>query len=166
MTRVWAAFWVTAAVFGQAAHSPYTPHEVQGKQLTATLGANAFAVVPGRHVTLTLDIDMNPDMHVYAPGVEGYIPIEWKMQQTSAAEVQPAHFPHAEKLYLKAIDETVPAYTGHFQLTRDVVIRPGAGRITLEGSLRYQACDQRVCYIPQTLPLIWTFEYRADERRR
>lgn len=161
MKRACTASLFTAALFAQVAHSPYTAQEIQGKQLTATLGADTAAVAPGQRVTLTLDVDLNPDMHVYAPGVEGYIPIEWKMQPTSAAEVQPARFPHAEKLYLKAIDETVPAYRGHFRLTREILVRPGSGRVALEGSLRYQACDNRVCYIPQTLPLSWNFEYRA-----
>lgn len=161
MKRAWATLCFAAFSFGQV-HTLYTSHQVEGKQLTATLGASTSNVAPGQHVTLTLDVDLQPDMHVYAPGIEGYIPIDWNMQQTSAAEVQPAHFPRAEKLHLKAIDETVPAYTGRFRLTRDVVIRPGSGRLTIEGSLRYQACDNRVCYIPQTLPLSWSFEYRPQ----
>ncbi len=53
-------------------------------------------------------------------------------------------FPRAEKLYLKAIDETVPAYRSHFRLTRDITIPPenklksavnGSGHFTVDGSL-------------------------------
>jgi hypothetical protein len=29
------------------------------------------------------------------------------------------------------------------------------GQFSVDGSLRYQACDDRVCYIPQTLHLQW-----------
>jgi hypothetical protein len=89
------------------------------------------------------------------------------MQDSDTAAVHPAIFPRAEKLYLKAIDETVPAYRNHVRLTRDIAIgRPvdGSGKFTLPGSLRYQACDDRVCYIPQTMPLTWTFQYQAPKQ--
>jgi hypothetical protein len=143
---------------------------LEGKQVTATVGASNSTVAPGQRVALTLDIDLRPNMHVYAPGVEGYIPIDWKMEDSDTAEVHAPAFPRAEKLYLKAIDETVPAYRNHFRLTRDITIAPenklelgvdGLGHFVAEGSLRYQACDDRVCYIPQTLRLQWTFEYHA-----
>jgi Disulphide bond corrector protein DsbC len=142
--------------------------EVQGKQLAAKAGASDATVSPGERITLILDIDLNPNMHVYAPGVDGYIPIDWKMQDSETAAVQPAMFPRSQKLYLKAIGETVPTYRGHFRLTRDVTIPPqdqfrpapdASGRVLLPGSLRYQACDDRVCYIPQELHLAWAFQF-------
>jgi hypothetical protein len=152
--------------FGWTPPEPAT--EVTGKQLTAMAGASDATVAPGERVTLILDIDLNPNMHVYAPGVAGYIPIDWKMPESQTAAVQPAIFPRSQKLYLKAIGETVPAYRGHFRLTRDITIPPedqlrpaldASGRFILPGSLRYQACDDRVCYIPQELHLAWTFGF-------
>jgi hypothetical protein len=146
---------------------PGSTHVVEGKQLTATIGASNSTVAAGQRIALTLDIDLEPNMHVYAPGVEGYIPIDWKMQDSDTAQVHAPVFPRAEKLYLKAIDETVPAYRSHFRLTRDITIPPedqlkpavdGAGHFAVDGSLRYQACDDRVCYIPQVLRLQWTFQ--------
>jgi Disulphide bond corrector protein DsbC len=144
--------------------TPPDTRGIEGKQLTATIGASNSTVAPGERVALTLDVDLGPNMHVYAPGVEGYIPIDWKMEDSGTAEVHTPAFPRAEKLYLKAIDETVPAYRNHFRLLRDITIKPavdGSGHFTVDGSLRYQACDDRVCYIPQTLKLQWTFEYQA-----
>jgi hypothetical protein len=154
---------------------PEPANEVEGKQLTAKAGASDAAVAPGQRITLMLDIDLEPNMHVYAPGVDGYIPIDWKMQDSQTAAVHAAIFPRSQKLYLKAIAETVPAYRGHFRLTRDITIpqedqlRPaldGSGHFTVPGSLRYQACDDRVCYIPQELHLTWTFQYEALQLQR
>ncbi len=154
---------------------PEPTREVQGKQLTATLGASNSTVAPGQRIALTLDIDLEPNMHVYAPGVEGYIPIDWKMQDSDTAQVHAPEFPRAEKLYLKAIDETVPAFRSHFRLTRDITIpseeklQPAvdtSGHFAVDGTLRYQACDDRVCYIPQSLPLKWTFVYQALDTQR
>jgi hypothetical protein len=152
---------------------PEAPREVEGKQLTATIGASNSKVAPGQRVALTVDIDLQPDMHVYAPGVEGYIPIDWKMENSDTALVHAPEYPRAEKLYLKAIDETVPAYRSHFRLIRDITIPPqdklnssldAAGHFAVNSSLRYQACDARVCYIPQTLPLQWTFAVQAPDK--
>ncbi len=149
--------------------------EVQGKQLTLEVSASNQIVAAGQRVSLTLDIEMKPNMHVYAPGVEGYIPIDWTMQESTAAVPHEVSFPASEKLHLAAIDETVPVYQGHFRLTRDITIGPddklrsaldSAGKFTIQGTLRYQACDDRVCYIPQVLPVKWTFQYAEFDRVR
>jgi hypothetical protein len=157
-----ASYTSAAILVHQFRWTPPDTREIEGKQLTATIGASNSIVAADERVALVVDIDLGPNMHVYAPGVEGYIPIDWKMEDSSAAEVHAPVFPRAEKLYLKAIDETVPAYRGHFRLLRDVTIGAGtSGRFTMDGSLRYQACDDRVCYIPQALRLQWTFDYKA-----
>jgi hypothetical protein len=147
----------------------------EGKQLTASLRASNSSVGPGERIALVIDVDLQPGMHVYAPGVENYIPIEWKMEDSDAAQVHAPVFPRAEKLYLKAIDETVPTYRSHFRLTRDITIPSedklksaidGSGHFVVNSSLRYQACDDRVCFIPQALPLQWRFEYAAPDKPR
>lgn len=156
VARYEAGYTSAAILVHQFLWTPPDTREIQGKQLVAAIGASNSTVAPGERVALTIDIDLEPGMHVYAQGVETYIPIDWKMKETAGAEVQAPSFPRAEKLYLKAIDETVPAYRSHFRLIRDITIAPGApSLLDLEGTLRYQACDDRVCYIPQTLGLHW-----------
>jgi hypothetical protein len=159
--------------FGATPDSAKT--EVEGRQLTLTAAASNSMVAPGQRVALALAIDLKPNMHVYAPGVEGYIAIDWKMKDSESAAAGEVKFPPSEKLYLKAIDETVPVFRGQFRLARDIVIGPeaklkplvdAAGNFTVEGTLRYQACDDRLCYIPQELPLKWTFQYESFDRQR
>jgi hypothetical protein len=36
--------------------------------------------------------------------------------------------------------------------------------LTILGQLRYQACDDAVCYRPETLPIAWTVELRPFAR--
>jgi Disulphide bond corrector protein DsbC len=159
MAKFDASYTSAAILIHQFRWTPSDTREIEGKQLTATIGASNSRVAPGERIALVIDIELQPGMHVYAPGVEGYIPIDWKMEDSGAAQVHQAAFPRAEKLYLKAIDETVPAYRDHFRLIRDITIAAGAaGNFAVDGSLRYQACDDRLCYIPQTLRLRWTFD--------
>ena len=58
-------------------------------------------------------------MHVYAPGVKGYIAIDWQMADTDAARAMPATYPEAKMLRLEAIQETVHVFTGQFRVVRE-----------------------------------------------
>jgi hypothetical protein len=134
---------------------------VNGKRLELSVSADRASGLAGETVVLVLDLKLKPGVHVYAPGVEGYIPIAWALKPSSDWSARPALFPKAEILHLVAIDETVPAYQGHFRLAREVVIAPAAkGPVSIDGTLRYQACDDTMCYIPETLPLHWEIAVR------
>ena len=150
------------------------PATVEAKHLRLSSSASTAVVHPNQRVALFLDIDLMPKMHVYAPGVKGYIAIDWKMTGT-AAKLYPVKYPVPENLRLEVIKETVPVYRGHVRLVEDVVIGMDAqlkplldphGELTLEGSLRYQACDDHECYIPETVPLKWTFSFEPLDRER
>ena len=38
--------------------------------------------------------------------------------------------------------------------------------MTIHATLEYQACDDKVCFIPQSVPLSWTIALRALDRER
>jgi hypothetical protein len=151
--------------FGAAAAAAHTTTET--KHLTVASAASAEKVRPGQRIALTLDIDMKANMHVYAPGVQGYIPIEWNMATAPMIAPHPPEFPKSRMLRLEAIDETVPVYDGHFRLVRDITIgKAPTGPLAIEGTLKYQACDDRLCYVPQTVPLKWTVQVEPPDSER
>ncbi len=150
-------------------------NEAIGKQLTAVTSASNAIVRGSQRIALVVDIDLKPNMHVYAPGVQGYIPIDWKMKDSEAWTAHEVRFPASETLFLPAIDEKVPVYRGHVRFVRDLTIGPeaklkpalnDAGELVVEGTLRYQACDDQKCYIPQDLPLKWTLQFEGFDRQR
>jgi peroxiredoxin len=133
-----------------------------------TYSANQ-TVHQGQHVTLSVDLVLNPRMHVYAPSVhEGYIPIDWKVSDGPDYKVTAVDYPKPQTLRLDAINETVPVYAGKLHLTREIVIGPvkAPHEVIVEGSLRYQACDDHECYLPVTLPLKWTFQFAPLDTER
>ena len=135
---------------------------VTGKHVRVAVSARPQTVHPGDRVTLAMDLSLNPGLHVYAPGVEDFIPIAWSMKPNPAAAVQPVTFPPSRKVHLPIIDETVPVYEGHIHLARNAILSKSAmGNITLEGVLRYQACDDRMCYIPENLAVKWTVQVQS-----
>jgi hypothetical protein len=134
---------------------------VNGRQAQVTTSASTETVHAGDRITLTLEVDLRPNVHVYAPGTENYIPITWTLDDSPAYKATEVRMPMPRKLYLAVIDETVPVYQGHFRLSREAVIGPETAlhedHLNIAGTLRYQACDDQMCYKPEKLPLQWAF---------
>ena len=142
---------------------------------TLSAWASDELVRGGNQFSLIIDLELPAKMHVYAPEVEGYIPIDWSMEDLAGADILPAAYPEPEMLRLPAIGETVPAYEGSFRLVRDVQLgQPDDletalsddGYLTFKGSLRLQACDDKVCYVPETVDLEWKLQFEQHDRKR
>ena len=148
----------------------------EAKHLQITSAASNDIARPGLRIALILDIDLKPGMHLYAPGVQGYIPIDWRLEEGGpAAKRHSFEYPRSETLRLEAIGETVPVYRGHIRILREItfgqeaVLKPLVspdGEVIVRGSFRYQACDDRKCYIPEDVPLEWRFKYEGLDRQR
>ena len=149
---------------------------VDNAQIRLSYSASDTAIAPGHRVTLTIDLDFKPRMHVYAPGVEGgYIPINWKMSESPAWASLAAEYPASHKVHLPAINETVPVYDSHIRITRDIIIgqeKEIASTLATDrmlkvpGTFRYQACNDKECFVPKDIPLEWTFKIGALETER
>jgi AhpC/TSA family/Disulphide bond corrector protein DsbC len=156
--------------------TPPGPHAVQqAKQMSYSTSASTQTIATGEHVALVIDIELKPKMHVYAPGVEHYIAIDWQLDATEAAKSEAVTWPKPEILHLDAINETVPVYKDKLHLVREIIFAPDAklkallnekNEVTIKGTLKYQACDDRMCYVPATAPVQWTFIYQPLDRQR
>ena len=148
----------------------------QTKYFQIATSASNELVHQGQHISLVVDLDLKPKMHVYAPEVQGgYIPIDWKMADSTGFRASAVEYPKPRVLRLDVIKETVPVYLGQVRLVRDVVIgtdaqvKPllgSANELTVEGSLRYQVCDDKECYLPATQPLKWVLKFEPLDRQR
>jgi hypothetical protein len=148
----------------------------QTKHLRVATTASNDIARPGLRIALSLDFQLKPGMHVYAPGIQGYIPIDWRLDEGGPAAKRHAfEYPTSEMLRLEAIGETVPVYRGHVQIRREITFGQEAvlnllvtstGELIVKGSFRYQACDDRKCYVPEEVPLEWRFKYEGLDRQR
>ncbi len=148
---------------------------LEAKHVKLSTAASTPTARPGHRILLSLELDLKPKMHVYAPGVTGYIPIDWELEDSGTAKVLPVKYPAALKLRLKPIHETALVYQGHVRMTREITfgaenaLKPlltPSGEVVLKGSLRYQACDDRECYVPETVPVEWRFRFETLDRER
>jgi peroxiredoxin len=121
--------------------------------------------VPGTHFSLVLDIAPAAKVHVYAPGASGYNPVALRLTPQPGLIVKTTTFPASEDYLFKPLNEHVPVYQHPFQIVQDVMLDPSKEgslalkdltSVTITGTFEYQACDDRVCYVPQSVPLSWT----------
>lgn len=171
-SRIFAVALLTAAIpIGpRQAQLPREPvsHELpqhETAHLTIATSASPATIMPGQKLTLTVEVTPKPRMHVYAPGQEGYIPISLKLEPDAAVTAARAKYPAGEKLFMAALNETQLVYAKPFSITQELKLAAspdlakraaGGGSITLKGSVRYQACDDKICFLPATVPVEWS----------
>jgi peroxiredoxin len=148
---------------------------ISSPQLEITSYLSDASVAPGTRFSIVVDAKPAPGIHVYAPGVVGYKPISVTVQPTTGLLVRDVHYPQSEPYVFKPLNERVPVFQHPFRITQDVAVdaSPEAqaalknvSSLTINAVLSYQACDDRVCYTPQSVPLAWTVTLRPLDRER
>ena len=161
------------ARLGNRINAPGT--KVSSPQLEITSFATDAIVAPGTHFSVVLDIRPASRIHVYAPGVTGYKPIALTIEPQRWVSVRAAQYPRPEDYYFKPLDEHVQVYQRPFRIVQDIALdaSPEAqaalkdvSALTLTGTLSYQACDDKICFNPQSVPLTWTVDVRQLDRER
>ena len=134
-------------------------------------------VTVGTRFSIAVEIDPNPDIHVYAPGAEamGYRVISLNLAPVPHVRFEPVEFPASEIYYFEPLDERVPVYQSPFTLLQEAVVSgteeaEAALReldaLTLSGTLDYQACDDELCFEPVSVPLSFTLDLDILDRQR
>jgi hypothetical protein len=133
-----------------------TPHLTTATSASPTAAAPAR---PGSTIKLFVDVIPDPKIHVYAPGAKDYLPIALEIAPAAGVTVGKLTYPKAQDLYFEPLNEHVPVFSAPFRLVQDVTIgravKPGQS-LTLTGVLKYQACDDKICFNPVSAPLSWT----------
>ena len=126
-------------------------------------------------MSLVVDVTPGPGMHVYAPGATGYRVVNLVLDEAPGMRALETTYPASETYFFEPLNERVPVFQKPFRLTRDVLLdaSPQAAAavgsstsLTVSGRLEYQACDDKICYNPVSVPLSWTFAIGALDRER
>src|SRR5438445_8941826 len=134
------------------------------KHLTITATSSAATAAPASKVSLFLDITPNPGIHVYAPGAKDYLPIAVTIDPHPGVTVGAVKYPKSDTMVFEG--ERVPVYQKAFRLVDEVSLASSlktADMVTLIGTVKYQACDDHVCYFPASVPVSWTIKVRAGK---
>ena len=132
---------------------PHADVEGEGVRIEATLGGESMVFM--ETTMLYVDITLDEGLHVYGqPIPEGYIATEVTVDAPEGIVIGEPRYPATEPFHVEGIDEEFQAFD------RDTRIRVMVQRveaeleaIPLDITVRYQACNDRECFLPQTRQL-------------
>ena len=128
-----------------------TPH------LSFTASLSPDVVRTGGKLSLIVNITPKRRMHVYAPGTK-YRAVTVTLNRTAWLKQGKTVYPKPSIYLFKPLKEQVLVFSDKFTLTTPIAIGTLPARVKqvkITGTLSYQACDDRVCYLPQSVPLEW-----------
>jgi len=147
-----------------AAGTPVQATQVSTQHLDVNAYPSDARVAPGVRFSLVLDVTPKPGMHVYAPGATQYRIIAVNIPPQPYLRTTPMRYPASEIYHFVPLNERVPVYQKPFTLSLEVVrentpearkAMTGMNELVVTGTLDYQACDDKICYNPVSLPLSW-----------
>ncbi len=149
---------------------------VEAPHLRLALEQSDLTGVPGTRITLVVEVRLPAEVHVYAPGTQGYKPIKLTIDAMREMEFKPVAYPASKTLYLPAIKEKVPVFEGTFRISQDMKVSSSSefwgslrkdGKVfTLTGKLEYQACDKTICFLATSVPVKWELHVFPLDRTR
>lgn len=149
--------------------TPVAATRVSSAHLDLTTYPSDPSIAAGNRIALILDIAPAPGTHVYAPGAKGYRPISLTIAPQANVRTLAPQYPASQNYFFKPLKERVPVYQKPFRLVQEIVLDGslkaqatyrGKPNLTLNGTLEYQACDDKECFNPVSVPLSWTLDLR------
>jgi DsbC/DsbD-like thiol-disulfide interchange protein len=148
--------FLSASVFAQTTPSLQFRGGQQSKHAAVTATPADLAGPAGGKVMLFVDVAPKAGIHVYAPGSKDYIPITLKL--TSPADLKTGKLAYPKSELMMFGDERVAVFDKPFRLTQEITLgksaKPGS-TVNVAGMVNLQACDDRVCYPPENVPVSW-----------
>jgi len=128
-------------------------------QVTPLNGASG--VRPGESINLALRVVLAEGLHAQSnkPKDESLIPTTLTFEPTPGATPIEVVFPAAQEFKLDTGD-VLMVFEREFVIGVQVRISPQQkpGRLTVNGKLRYQPCNNLMCFRPVTAAVSWTFD--------
>lgn len=128
--------------------------------------ASEERLYPGNVFTLFVDVHPKPGVHVYAPGSHEYQGMQVTLEEQPYVNVRGVQYAPAETLTLPLLGEALPVYSRPVRVSIDAALvsrldmaplLESRDPLEIRGTIRLQACDDRICWPPQTFPLEWRF---------
>ena len=128
------------------------------QQYVTVAPVDAVAVAPGKTAAVKIDCRVNQGFHINSnkPNSELLIPTELKFSLPTELIIAGATYPAGQQLTFPFMpNEPLSVYSGDFQIAANVRAAKNAhpGTFRVHAQLKYQACNDRQCFAPKTLPV-------------
>jgi peroxiredoxin len=143
--------------------------KISTAHLDITTYTSAATIAPGDRFSVVLEIQPHSKIHVYAPGAKGYRVILLAVEPNPQIRALAIQYPPSEIYLFKPLNERVPVFQKPFRLVQELVLEGapqaqaalrGKENVTVKGALEYQACNDKECFNPVSVPLSWTLNLR------
>jgi hypothetical protein len=158
-----------------AASVPVEATKISAGHVDITTYSSDPVIAPGNRFALAVNIVPAQHVHVYAPGAQGYKIVKLEIVPQQFVRIVPLAYPASEIYFFKPLNERVPVYQKPFTLLQEVVLEvsleaakamAGQTELKLSGMLQYQACDDKRCFNPASVPLSWTLKLTPNITER
>src|ERR1022692_1649700 len=159
---------------------------VSSGNIPVTASATNRSVGLGNRIRIAVELTIPKGFHVYSPEVGGdYKGVSWQMDPTDCLEMGEPSYPKPEWLVMQSSNEKLPVYEGLLRISREVIVKPAlratdpslfkrftdrcvdsTSQIQTSGTLKFQACDDRLCYPTQTVRPQWKLQFFGPDRQR
>ncbi len=115
-----------------------------------------ITVPAGKATNVDLHFKVGAGLHINSnkPSEEELIPTTLKLPETSGVRLSDATFPSGtDFVFPLNPKEKLSVYTGEFTVHAKVVAERGEHLV--EGTLRYQACNNEQCMPPHSIPVVF-----------
>ncbi len=143
---------LSATLISRAQPSP------PGSEATISAYLSVDKLTPGSRFRVAVAVNLAGPWHVNANPVslEGLIPTTLEFQPPPSISIDRVVYPSGVRTKVGWADEPVALYTGRAIILAEgrVIANAKPGPVKIEGSVRYQACDDRICVAPKTVPFV------------
>jgi thioredoxin:protein disulfide reductase len=136
----------TAMGFAQA------PKVVSGHMV---LDANAVHAGSTVKAAVVADVESGYHINDHVPSLDYLIPTELKLQPAAPLSLGDMKYPKGSPQKFSFLETPISVYQGQLVVGAEIKVASDAkpGTYALKGSLDYQACNDRACLPPTSLPL-------------
>lgn len=124
---------------------------------------------PGQTVTLVLRVELPENIHVQSdePRDRFVIPTLLTVTPPEGVALEEITYPEATDFLLEGQEEPLAVFGHEFTIDVRLALEEdlSPGEIVVPGSLLYQACDDRVCFVPATAAVEWHVDVESPEHR-
>jgi DsbC/DsbD-like thiol-disulfide interchange protein len=135
---------------------------VSTRHLIAEAEALDARVPADGRVTLVLRVTPKPGMRIYAHDVTGYVPLSLHMDAVEGSTLERTTYPASTWYEFPPTRERSRVYQEPVTIRQTLVLSSAARRALERGvrgrltaTIRYQACDARLCYRPEEARIAW-----------
>lgn len=119
-----------------------------------------IVVAPGAMEEGALQLTVAPGFHIQANPASGpfLIPASLELRGGEGIRLRPAIYPGGEPYRLQGTNTDLMTYgsTTNIRLPVEAAKTAAPGTRVIHGALRYQACDERSCLFPASIPVTLT----------